>query len=174
MIGHQSLTRESPSPRLETYKYVVENRLSIMANATEHYFYLSSEDCSSYFPLNEPNRFISKLNRDYNLRGVWECAVTEVQFVANFTRPVDRFIYLCCDIVRPSYVYCTKKNILRRLDIEGLDLNKSKFSKEFNPYFVELNGYQFSEITINLLDSNLKQSSLVAPFSCVLHMRRKY
>ena len=145
-----------------------------MADYSDLYFYVSSDELTDYYPSNHPNRFTAKTDRDYYLSGTWECCVTEVHFVANFAKPIDRFVYLCCDLVATSSVQGTRKRILRRIDVDGLDLNKTKIYQEFCPYYVEINTYQFQEIRFSLLDSNLRTSSLLSPFSCVLHMRRKY
>ena len=82
-----------------------------MAGYNDLYFYVSSDELTDYYPNNHPNRFTVKVDRQYCLTNIWECSVTEVHFVANFTKPVDRFVYLCCDLVATSSVNGIRKRI---------------------------------------------------------------
>jgi len=136
------------------------------------FFYLSSDFSKKSFGSNSTNFFVNNLKKSYVLKGEWECCLYEAQFNSNFSVNTDQCIYLCCDLVKNSFVADSYKPVLRRIDIQDISSGQ-RLTLKYLPYYVDVINTNFNEIAISLLDKNLKPCTLTTPLLCLLHFRKK-
>lgn len=115
--------------------------------------------------------FLVDLPRTYVLEGQWECALTELTFVSDFEKLINR-IYVCSDLVVQSYARGTSLPILRPVDITENEKNVLVF----NPaYYLRIHRQAFNRIRIFIRDEELNPCRFkIDRLYCTLHFRNGF
>ena len=79
------------------------------------YFFLSSRDSLFYHKENKPYDFTVELNETFNLKGLWEIALCDINLNANLTESV----YVFSDICDQSYVLNSSERVIRLIYPSG-------------------------------------------------------
>ena len=116
------------------------------------YIFVTARKCpvSSYY-------FIS-LAEYITLEGEHEMSLVETQYSHQNLR-----IYVCCDLVEPSFYHESRWNILRSMRPQ---------SSIIHPYYVKLKQLKFNNIKLWIMDDNGFLLDYKKNFACTLHIRK--
>ena len=138
---------------------------------TDFYVYLSSKDSLDLRKNNNPSDFWIQFNKTYTLDGHWVCALKQVTLTCNFTSRAKR-LYLCCDIVKESYVRNRTVPVLRNIEIENR-YKKIKTDTFEDDIYLPVNVSHLSSIRLFILDEELQPVTFdTNDLHCVLHFKQ--
>ena len=135
----------------------------------DHIFlFVSSKDCKTIFPGNNPAGFTVQLPRLLNLKGNWICALTEI-YLDNKIVGTPKQVTVSTDLIEESYIRDTQLPVLRRIPVETNKDIEFTFS---NPYYLKVVQNQVHRIHLNLRDRDLQPIQFSSgELSCVLHLK---
>ena len=130
------------------------------------YFFLSSRDSLFYHKENKPYDFTVELNETFNLKGLWEIALCNI----NLNTPLTDSIYVFSDICDQSYVLNSSEPVIKLVYPSG-----SSTSYSFtNRYYLPIKQKTLSRIRIYLRDRDMNSvSRLSEDIQLTLHARVK-
>jgi Ca2+-dependent lipid-binding protein len=133
------------------------------------FLYLSSDHCKDTYPENEPQNFTVDLPQTLRLQGEWSLGLLQVHIKS--PKPINKHVYIACNIIVNSYVGRECYRILKYFKVD-----KNLMAQDFGPVqyvAVENTGY-INSITLQLLDSNnmLPASFVIEKLTCTLHLKR--
>ena len=128
------------------------------------YLFVSSKDSDQFHPDNKYFDFIVELGREYDLsdsgyaktRNRWSVALVEIKLEdINSSDPptLPEEVFILCDLILPSFIQGTERNILRSVGITG----SGQLISTHQPYYITLNRLSFARLKISLLDKDLQR-----------------
>lgn len=143
----------------------------------QHYLYLKSTDCLSFYPSNSPGSFYSKLPQNFYLRGMWECALLQIQYVNSYfgNTVSPRCFYVCTDICAESVLSESKKPILRRVNnvFQSENVNQTIEADIKNVIYVPIKKEFIDVIHLYIIDdSGTPLVFSTGPLYVTLHLRQ--
>ena len=130
------------------------------------YFFLNSRDSLFYHKENKPYDFIVELNERYNLKGLWEIALCDI----NLNTALTDSVYVLSDICDQSYVLNSSEPVCRLIYPSA-----SSTSYSFtNRYYLPIKQKAFTRIRIYIRDTDMTYASrLTHDIQLTLHARLK-
>ena len=133
---------------------------------------LSSDDSKDVFPGNTPGWFTVKLPQILKLCGEWDGALTEIVFKPIFESARPKSLYVCCDIVQPSYGSDSLMPILRKVAVPENFNNKLIVMFPEN-YYIRLSREEIQYINIYIKDENWEDVSFSSQtLDCTLQLKQ--
>ena len=130
------------------------------------YFFLNSKDSSFYHKGNKPYDFTVELNERYNLKGLWEIALCDI----NLSTTLTDSVYVFSDICDQSYVLNSSEPVIRLL----YPSNSSTSYSFTNRYYLPIKQKAFTRIRVYIRDSDMTYASrLTHDIQLTLHARLK-
>lgn len=127
----------------------------------EFYVYGSSAECKDLYPDNKPEDFVIHLPKPIHMEGEWECGLLQFQYNVSTEKPY----YVCCDLVRESFVGDYTLPVLRRVRLKGIQFIKV--------IYVPLKTRDFNSIRVYMRSwKNKDPTGLRGRSFCTLHFRR--
>ncbi len=106
------------------------------------------------------------------LKGVWECAITELALTPTFS-PRSKRLYMCSDLLDESLVNNTKASILRNFEV-GSRYKKYKSTEFVNLHYIKLRRGIGEQFSILFSDKKLNKVDIqTIDFYCAIHFKRK-
>ena len=130
------------------------------------FFFLNSRDSLFYHKENKPHDFIVELNERYNLKGLWEIALCDI----NLNTALTNSVYVLSDTCDQSYVLNSSEPVIRLIYPSA-----SSTSYSFtNRYYLPIKQKAFTRIRIYIRDSDMTYASrLTHDIQLTLHARLK-
>lgn len=134
--------------------------------------YLASTDSMGVFPQNTPGNFTVQLPKTLSLPGQWVCALTEIVYEPKFIGKRPSNLYICSDIVQPSYESDALLPVLRKISV--LDSFNMKSINIFpQNYYVEVNQDEIQYFTVYIKDQSLEPVSFESQtLTCTVHLKQ--
>ena len=130
------------------------------------YFFLNSTDSSFYHKENKPYDFTVELNERYNLKGLWEIALCDI----NLNTALTESVYVFSDVCGQSYVLNSSEPVIR-LIYPSPSTTSHSFT---NRYYLPIKQKAFTRIRIYIRDSDMTYASrLTNDIQLTLHARLK-
>ena len=131
---------------------------------TGFYLFVSNKDSENFHPDNRHHDFIVELGRQYDLsdsgyvksRIRWSVALVEIKIedIKGGELPkLPEEVLLLCDLISPSFIKGTERNILRSVGITG----SGHLVSTLKPYYIALNRLNFTRLKLHLVDKNLQR-----------------
>lgn len=117
---------------------------------------LSSDDSKDIFPGNTPGHFIVKLPKTMKLCGIWDCAITQIDYTPLFESEKPKSIYVCCDIIQPTYGTDSLIPALRKIPVPQ-NLNAKQIISFPQNDYIRMSREQIQYIHVYIYDENLKE-----------------
>ena len=117
------------------------------------------------------SEFTTRLHRQLELEGDWDCALRDVTFTPSFPKGavIPPHIYICSSGADESIVRVGGYQVLRRISIKGDD---TEIDRTFDaPYYMPVSVHRLSSITICVKDNNLEPAKLKGQLSCTVHIK---
>ena len=129
-------------------------------------FFLSSRNSLFYHKENKPYDFIVELNEIFNLKGLWEIALCDI----NLNPTLTESIYVFSDICDQSYVLNSSEPVIKLVYPSG-----SSTSYSFtNRYYLPIKQKTLNRIRIYIRDRDMNSvSRLSEDIQLTLHARVK-
>ena len=130
------------------------------------FFFLSSRDSLFYHKENKPYDFTVELNEIFNLKGLWEIALCDI----NLNTTLTESIYVFSDICDQSYVLNSSEPVIKLVYPSG-----SSTSYSFtNRYYLPIKQKTLNRIRIYIRDRDMNSvSRLSEDIQLTLHARVK-
>ena len=137
----------------------------------EFYIHLSSTDSDNVYPHNIPADFQVQLPERLRFRGIWQCALAEIQYMSgsSMTKTIPSSLWLNSNVCCASIVGNTKAPILRCFP-SVLDTYEYSF-QNLHYYPVKLTELDVIHIYINT-DDGKRASFLTGTLKVTLHFRQ--
>ena len=143
----------------------------------QQYIYLNSTDSVQFYPTNSPGHFYSKLPQVLNFKGLWECALLQLQYVNSYFSGTEspRNLYICSNICSESTLFEKKIPVLRRVNnLLGTDLLNQTIEVDIkNLIYIPIIGESTDVISIYIIDDSSNPVVFSeGPVRVTLHLRQ--
>ena len=117
------------------------------------------------------SEFTTRLHRQLELEGDWDCALCDITFMPSFQQGAvpPPHIYICSSGVDESIVRERGYQVLRRIPIRGVG---AEIDHTFNlAYYMPVSAHRLAAITVCFKDHNLQPAKLNGRVSCTVHIK---
>jgi len=150
-----------------------QSHQQIAMEQQQFHLYLSSEDSKDLYPNNKPSSFVVQLPKTICLKGMWMCALCEVQYNHEAARSHEN-IYICSDLCEGSIVGKRMFPVLRQVFTKGKKSRRLTQEQYSQLYYVKVTKEEFNTITIHIKDRNGDEVSfLTQELNCILHFKKQ-